>query len=60
MKYIYAGYIISLSLLFIYGVALVIRRSRLERSAGSMSTGSMKPNEKGLESSRNCEKVESS
>ncbi len=35
MKYIDAGYAAALSGLFVYGVSLLYRRRRLERSAGT-------------------------
>ena len=34
MRYIDAGYVAALSVLFVYGTSLVLRRRRLERSAG--------------------------
>lgn len=33
MNYIDAGYIIGLSVVFLYGLSLVVRRRRLERAA---------------------------
>ncbi|HXQ19470.1 MAG TPA: hypothetical protein VN781_07550 [Acidimicrobiales bacterium] len=34
MKYVDAGYVVALSVLFSYSVSLVVRRRRLERTAG--------------------------
>lgn len=39
MKYIYAGYIIALAVLFLYGVTLMVRRARLEKAAKALDTG---------------------
>ncbi|MCL5948016.1 MAG: hypothetical protein M1420_02475 [Actinobacteria bacterium] len=36
MKYIYAGYIIALAVLFLYGVTLMVRRARLEKAARTL------------------------
>ena len=58
MKYIYAGYIISLSLFFIYGITLIIRRAKLEKSIKSLDSN--KANKVMLDSSWKHEKVESS
>ncbi len=53
MKYIYAGYIISLALLFIYGITLIIRRSKLERLSVSLE-----PSYEGHEPSHNHREME--
>ena len=37
MKYVDAGYVIALSVLFVYAVGLVVRRRRLERAAGAQA-----------------------
>ncbi|MHB8263455.1 MAG: hypothetical protein ACYDGY_06885 [Acidimicrobiales bacterium] len=40
MTYIYAGYIIALSVLFVYAMALMIRRARLEKTVRMLGSGS--------------------
>ncbi|MCL4443811.1 MAG: hypothetical protein M1456_06935 [Actinobacteria bacterium] len=55
MKYIYAGYVISLLLFFIYGITLIIRRAKLEKSIKSLDS-----NKGTFDSSWKHEKVESS
>lgn len=39
MKYVDVGYVVALSVLFCYSVSLVVRRRRLERTAGSADRG---------------------
>ena len=39
MRYIDAGYVAALSVLFVYGVGLLYRRRRLERSVGTLPDG---------------------
>ncbi len=50
MKYVDAGYLIALSVLFVYAVSLMVRRRRLERAVrasghGATPTGSGSPAE---------------
>ncbi|HXW31652.1 MAG TPA: hypothetical protein VEJ21_01070, partial [Acidimicrobiales bacterium] len=39
VRYIDAGYVAALSVLFVYGVGLLYRRRRLERSVGTPPDG---------------------
>ena len=41
MRYIVAGYVVILSLLFLYSVLLVWRRTRLKRAVAQVATAGM-------------------
>ena len=50
MSYVDAGYTVGLSVLFLYGVGLVMRRRRLERAVDLTADDPLLPSEPGAPS----------